>query len=154
MYSTLLVLHSLFRWLVLISLCYALYRAFRGYRSKAQFSNMDNKVRHWTATIAHIQLTIGILVFVKSPLIHQYFANFDTLVSNWDFTFFGLFHALTMFIAIVLITLGSAKAKRKQTDAQKFKTMLLYFAIALILIFIAIPWPFSPLAQRPYIRFF
>jgi hypothetical protein len=59
-----------------------------------------------------------------------------------------------MFVAIVLITIGSAKAKRKSNDTQKFKTMLIWFSIALLIIFIAIPWPFSPLANRPYIRTF
>jgi cbb3-type cytochrome oxidase subunit 3 len=30
--------------------------------------------------------------------------------------------------------------------------MLVWFTIALIIIFIAIPWPFSPFANRPYFR--
>jgi hypothetical protein len=30
--------------------------------------------------------------------------------------------------------------------------MLIWLSIALIIIFIAIPWPFSPFANRPYYR--
>jgi len=37
-------------------------------------------------------------------------------------------------------------------DKEKFKIMLLWYGIALIIILIAIPWPFSPLANRPYLR--
>ncbi|MBQ4912843.1 hypothetical protein J8L85_00240 [Maribacter sp. MMG018] len=154
MYSTVLILHSIFRWLVLLSLVYAIFRAGRGYFTKSSFSFWDNKVRHWTATIAHVQLILGMLVYMKSPLVQYYFANFKTSISNWDLTFFGLFHFTLMVVAIVLITIGSAKAKRKATDLEKFKTILLWFSIALTIIFIAIPWPFSPLANRPYIRTF
>ncbi|MEM1336310.1 MAG: hypothetical protein AAGF96_01110 [Bacteroidota bacterium] len=154
MYSTVLILHSVFRWLVLFSLCYAIVRAYRGYTTKSDFSFVDNKVRHWTATIAHLQLVLGILVYIKSPIITYYFSDFKNLVTDWNLTFFGLFHFVLMIVAIVIITIGSAKAKRKKTDRQKFKTMLVMFSIALIIIFIAIPWPFSPLANRPYIRTF
>ena len=154
MYATLLTLHSLFRWLVVLSLGFAIVRAYRGYSSKTNFSLWDNRVRHWTATIAHVQLILGVLVYVKSPIIHHYLANFEASLSNWDLTFFGLFHITLMLVAIVIITIGSAKAKRKETDPEKFKTMLWWFSVALVLIFIAIPWPFSPLANRPYIRAF
>ena len=152
MYSTILSIHSLFRWLVVISLCYAIYRTYKGHVNKSKFSFLDNKVRHWTATIAHIQLTLGIILYVKSPIIKYYFSDFKNLISDWNLTFFGLIHFILMLSAIVIITIGSAKAKRKKTDQEKFKTILVTYAIALLIIFIAIPWPFSPLANRPYIR--
>jgi uncharacterized membrane protein len=68
--------------------------------------------------------------------------------------FFGIIHIVLMLVAIILITIGSAMAKRKTGDEQKFKTILLWYSLGLLLILIAIPWPFSPLAQRPYMRFF
>ena len=57
-------------------------------------------------------------------------------------------------IKVVIITIGSAKAKRKKGAYAKFKTLFLWFVIALVLIFAAVPWPFSPLAQRPFLRSF
>ncbi|WP_343330783.1 hypothetical protein [Polaribacter staleyi] len=152
MYSTILMLHSICRWLVLFSLSYAIYRAYKGYSTKSNFSSLDNKARHWTATIAHIQLTLGILVYVKSPIINYFYSDFKNLISNWDLVFYALYHIIFMISAIMVITIGSAKSKRKETDIQKYKTMLIYFSFALIIIFIAIPWPFSPLANRPYFR--
>lgn len=154
MYSTVLILHSFFRWLVFFSLCYAIVRAYRGHLYNSAFSFWDNKVRHWTATIAHIQLILGILIFVKSPIIKYYLSNFKTSLSDWSLTFFGIFHPLMMIVAIIATTIGSAKAKRMKTDKQKFKTMFIWFSVALIIILAAIPWPFSPLANRPYLRTF
>lgn len=153
MYSTILFIHSIFRWIVLFSLVYAIFRAYKGYKSKSNFTHLDNKVRHWTATIAHIQLTIDMFMYIKSPIVKHFFSDFKNLISNWELTFFGLFHFVLMISAIVIITIGSAKAKRKKSDFEKFKTMLVYFSIALFIIFIAIPWPFSPLVNRPYLRF-
>lgn len=152
MYQTFIFLHSFFRWFVVLSLLCALLRAFNGYRTGRNFSATDNTVRHWTATIAHIQLVLGIMVYMKSPIIHYFWRHFKEAVTNWDILFFALIHLIAMVVAIVLITIGSALAKRRPDDKAKFRTMLFWFGLALLLIILAIPWPFSPLAQRPYYR--
>jgi hypothetical protein len=152
MYSTLIFLHSLVRWLVVISLIYAIYRAYVGFKAQKPFSKADNSIRHWTATIAHVQLIIGILVYTQSPSIKYFWKHTRDALQNWDVTFYSLVHALMMLLAIVVLTIGSAKAKRMETDSDKFKTMLLWFLIAFLLIFMAVPWPFSPLSNRPYLR--
>jgi uncharacterized membrane protein len=152
MYQTLTFLHSLFRWLVLFSLVYSVFRACKGYFLNLEFSKTLDSLRHWTATIAHVQLVLGIILYSKSPIVKYFWKNFNEAKTSFDILFFGLIHIALMLISIVLITIGSALSKRKATDQEKFATMLLYFSIALIIIFMAIPWPFSPLAQRPYIR--
>lgn len=152
MYQSLLVCHSFIRWFVLVSLLYSIYIAYKGYSQKLSFSKKDNLIRHWTATIAHIQLIFGILVYVQSPIVKYFWKNFNEAVQNLDASFFGIIHIVLMLTAIVFITIGSALAKRKLSDEQKFKTMLIWFSIALFIIFIAIPWPFSPLANPPYFR--
>jgi uncharacterized membrane protein len=154
MYAGLLVIHSLFRWVVLLLLLTGIYRASARYRTNKPFTKADNAIRHWTATAAHIQLIFGILLYIKSPLVHYFWNHSTALIASIDFTFFGLVHFGMMIIAVVLLTLGSAMAKRKLSDKEKFKTMFIWFLLALVLIFIAIPWPFSPFANRPYYRTF
>lgn len=150
MYQTLLVIHSLLRWLVALSLLYSIYRAWQGYRFLTPFTRTDNALRHWTATIAHTQLLVGMVLYSQSPMV-KYF-NAGTGDMHGEPIFFGAIHIALMLIAIVMLTLGSAKAKRKTTDTDKFRIMLVYFSIAAVIIFVAIPWPFSPLAHRPLIR--
>lgn len=152
MYQTLTVYHNAFRWLVLASLLLTIYRAGKGYFMRSPFTKTDNAIRHWTATVAHLQLMIGMTLYFQSPIIKYFLANFKTAIKSFDLTFFALVHSTIMLSAIVLITIGSALAKRQETDRQQFKTMLNWYGIALLLIFIAIPWPFSPLASRPYFR--
>ncbi len=152
MYQTLTFLHSIFRWLVLLSLLYSVFIAYRGYFRNKIFSKTDNSVRHWTATIAHIQLVLGITLYSQSPIIKYFWKNFEEAKESFDFLFFGLIHIFLMLFSIILITIGSAISKRKTRDKDKFKIMLIYFVVALLIIFIAIPWPFSPFANRPYFR--
>lgn len=154
MYSTLLVLHSLTRWLVLAFLVYSIYRAYVGYANNKTFSKTDNTFRHWTATVAHIQLMIGMILYTQSPIVKYFWSETEIGFQNFDLTFYGLIHLVLMLTSIVVLTIGSALAKRKPTDTEKFKTMLVWFSVALIIIFIAIPWSFSPLSSRPNFRTF
>jgi membrane protein DedA with SNARE-associated domain len=152
MYTFLLIFHSLFRWAVLISLIWAIVKAFSGYSGKKSYTKADNALRHWTATIAHVQLLLGITLFTQSPTAKMSAKVFTDNGHIREPFFFGVIHLSMMILAVIIVTIGSAIAKRKEPDSEKFKTMLIWFGIALIIILIAIPWPFSPLAQRPYIR--
>ena len=154
MYSRLLVIHSLFRWVVVLLLLTAIYRAFTGYRQQRHFSKTDNAIRHWTATVAHIQLIIGIMLYTQSPIVHYFWSHSAPSIPYFEITFFGVVHLSLMVLAVVLLTIGSAMAKRKPADKDKFKTMLTWFVVALLIIMLAIPWPFSPFAHRAYYRTF
>jgi hypothetical protein len=152
MSENLILIHSSFRWLVVTSLLIALYTAATGYLQKRKFTSIDNAIRHWTATIAHIQLMIGMLLYFESPLTAYFRKNFSTAKEHFDLVFFGAIHGSFMFTAILVITFGSAITKKKATDETKFKAMLIWYLIAFLIIFMAIPWPFSPLVNRPYLR--
>lgn len=150
MFQTLLFLHSLFRWLVLASLALSISRSAQGYRLQSAFTKSHDILRHVTATIAHIQLLLGILIYTQSPTVHYFSAH--PLNGPDEALFFGLLHISLMLLSILILTIGSAKAKRQTTDREKFRTMMVWFSIALALILVAIPWPFSPLANRPLLR--
>jgi hypothetical protein len=154
MYPVLLIIHSGFRWVVLLSVLYGIFRGLSGWFGDTSFTKSDNSVRHITATIAHIQLLIGYILYFNSPVISYFRAHYDEASKQFDFLFFGLIHIVLMTLAIVFITIGSSVSKRMDTDRQKFKTMAIWFSLALIIILIAIPWPFSPFANRPYLRSF
>jgi cytochrome b561 len=152
MYSTILALHSLVRWLVLTGLLFAIFRAYNGWFSKKSFSSLDNSVRHWTTTIAHIQLVFGLCLYFISPVIDYFLHNYKEAVHQREIRFFGMEHSLMMITAIIIITIGSAKTKRRQTDNEKFKTMAIWFTIGLLIILTSVPWAFWPLVSRPYFR--
>ena len=152
MYSVLLAIHSLIRWLVLISLLYSIIIAYRGWLSGKPFANADNVTRIITTTIAHIQLVIGVWLYFISPVVHYFWDNFGKAVHERQIRFFGMEHVTMMIIAITVLTIGSAKSKQKTADHKKFKTIAIWFTIALLIIFSSIPWSFSPLISRPNFR--
>lgn len=153
-YSLLLALHSFTRWLVLAGLLFTLYRAYRGWLRNKPFTSFDNTVTHTSATIAQIQLLLGISLYFISPLVAYFIQHFKEAVHEREMRFFGMEHSLMMLVAITLITVGSVFAKRKTTDKQKFKTLAVWYTLALVVILTNVPWPFSPLVSRPWLRFF
>jgi xanthine/uracil permease len=154
MYAFILALHSLIRWFVLTSLLFALYRAYVGWLGNKAYSKVDNQVRVIAATIAHIQLVIGLWLYFISPIANYFISHFKEAVHERQIRFFGMEHVTMMLIGITLITVASAKAKRKATDQEKFKTMAIWLTIALLVILSSIPWSFSPLISRPLFRAF
>ncbi len=153
MYATLTFCHSIMRWLLLAALICSIVRAYTGYKKQRTFLASDNAIRHWTATIAHIQLMIGILLYTQSPIVRYFWKHTHEIKDFPDGLFFSVIHMLLMLGAVTVITIGSALARRRDSDRQKFYTMFCYYLIALLIIFIAVPWPFSPLAVRPYFRY-
>jgi hypothetical protein len=94
------------------------------------------------------------MLYCISPVVRYFLTFFKTAVHQREIRFFGMEHITMMLIAVVLITIGSMKAKRQPIDKQRFKTMAIWFTIALIIILASIPWQFSPLISRPYFRSF
>lgn len=154
MYFSFLVLHSLLRWLVIISLFYTLFRAYRGWWQAHAFTATDELLRRVTLAVSHTQALIGLILYFISPLTVHFMTHFKEAVHDRQLRFFGMEHSFTMLLAVVIITITAMRVKRQTVDKQKFKTLAIGFSIATLLIIIAIPWQFSPLVSRPLFRFF
>lgn len=154
MHQLLLFLLSVNRWLVLATLFYAVYISLNGYLAGSAFTQGSNFIRHVTATIVHIQLILGIFLYIISPVVRFGGPMVSSSLLVGEQTFFRVVHLSLVLVAVVLVTIGSSKAKRQKTDELKFKSMLIWYFVALVIISIAIPWPFSPLGNRPYFRMF
>ncbi len=148
-FSFLLHMHSGLRWLMLIILLVAIYKSFTGYSGNKLFTKSDNTIRLLTVIFTHLQLIVGLILYIQSPLVKYFWGDPGNAIKQESPMFFGLFHFIFMLLAVVLITIGSAKTKRRNTDKEKFKTMRGWFLAALIIILLAIPWPYLPSAGRP-----
>jgi len=152
MYSFLIVAHSFFRWLVLLSLLFAIYRAYHGWLTNKIFTPLENSIRNFATAITNIQFLIGLWLYFKSPIVDYFWGNFQNAVHERDSRFFGIEHITMMFIAVSIINTGSGLVKRRLTDKSKFKTIAIWFSVGIIIIFLSIPWQFSPFTRRPYLR--
>ncbi len=154
MYLRLLFTHSCLRWVVLIVLIYSIYRFSIAKIYKKTFSKTDQLFSQLTDKLIQLQLVIGIVLYIVSPLLSGFWKQDEKFSEYTDQQFFGIIHAIMMFIAVSLISAGIALSKREFSDNMKYKKLIIFFGLALLIILIAIPWPFSPLSHRPYLRTF
>jgi Na+/serine symporter len=132
--------HSGLRWVVLALMIYAIFNALR---KKDFYAKSDRLLNMFAMVSLHIQLVIGLILYFTSAKV--------SFVEGWMsektgiLRFYGMEHITLMIIAIFLVTIGHAKAKRASEPAKKHKTILLFYAIGLILILASIPWPFRQL---------
>ena len=140
MYPGLVHAHSGLRWIVLLLLIVAVINALRK-MSGGTFQGSDRKVALYTLIGTHLQLIIGLVLYLMSPKV-QFGA--DTMKVSL-LRFYTVEHISLMLIAIVLITIGYIRMKKAAADPAKFRSLLIFYGIGLLLILISIPWPFRNL---------
>ncbi|MBU2526558.1 MAG: hypothetical protein KKC03_08155 [Bacteroidetes bacterium] len=141
MYSNLQTIHSYWAYLVLLVLIVATINAFSGLASKRAYAQKDLRIPLFALIFSHIQLLIAIALYFVSPYF-DILANsgMGTVMKDATLRLFLVEHPLTMVIAIVLITIGFSKHKKKTTDVAKFKTIAVFYGLALLLVLSRIPW--------------
>ncbi|MFN6091870.1 MAG: hypothetical protein ACK44N_05605, partial [Bacteroidota bacterium] len=70
------------------------------------------------------------------------FSNMAVAMKNPVTRFWTVEHITMMIMAIVFITIGNIRSKKMDTDAGKYKQILIWFGLALLVIIAAMPWPF------------
>lgn len=149
MYTGLLHLHSALRYVVLALLIITIAKAFIGWFGKKDYTTGDDKLSLFTFISSHTQLLIGLILYGISPVVKAGMADMAASMKDPIMRFWTVEHALSMVVAIIIITLGRIMSKKGTTDAAKHRRIAIYYLLALILIFSAIPWPFSAVA-RPW----
>ncbi|SHL60059.1 hypothetical protein SAMN05444266_104128 [Chitinophaga jiangningensis] len=76
MYSFLLALHSLVRWLVVITMIVSIFNAYRGWLQARPFGAASRQLRIVTVTTAHIQLVLNVSLYIISPVVHYFLRHF------------------------------------------------------------------------------
>src|SRR5690606_29120863 len=117
----------------------SIFRAARGYYWNKRFTKTDNLTRHWTATIAHVQLMVGMTLYFQSPLVKYFLRNFKTAKESIELLYFGLIHSVVMLLAIVLLTLGSSLARRQSIDRDKLRPLFTCYTAAFSVHMLVVP---------------
>ena len=133
-------IHSYWAYLVLLMLVFAVVNAFMGLLKKRNFTDKDVRIGLFTLIVSHIQLLIGLGWYFMSPAYKALKADSSEVMGNSVSRLLAIEHPLMMIIAIVLITIGWSKHKKKTEDAAKLKTFAVFYGLALVLIFARIPW--------------
>lgn len=145
MQHTLVIIHSLVRWLILLFGVWAVIRALMGVSGKSAYTSSDAKAGLFFMIFLDIQMLLGIVLLFISP-----FVSFDmgTTMKSPGLRFFTVEHTIMAIIAIALVHIGRGKIKKLTDDAKKHRTALIFFGLALIVILALIPWPFREALGR------
>ncbi len=130
MYEFIQKFHSGWAYLVLLILVVAVVNALLGLSSKKEFTTKDRKIALFALIFTHIQLVIGLIAYLVSPL---GLASFGQM-SDKALRLTSLEHPLINIIAIVLITIGWSKHKKLTDATAKFKTFAVFYGLGLLLI--------------------
>lgn len=141
MYSTVYFIHSWWAYLVIIVLVVASVNSLIGYFSKKEYGANDFRISLFTLIVSHIQLLIGLILYFVAP----YFQAFSEVgmggvMKDSTLRLYLVEHPLIMIIAVVLITMGYSKHKKKLTSNPKFKTLAIFYTLALVFVLSRIPW--------------
>ena len=135
------VIHSYWAYLVLLLLILSTANALIGLVSKREYSAKDFRISLSTLITSHIQLLIVIVLYFTNNYVSQFSEiGMGEIMKNSALRSTLVEHPITMIIALVLITIGYSKHKKKLTSKPKFKTLSIFYTIALVLILSKIPW--------------
>lgn len=134
MYTGLLHTHSALRYIVLILLVAVIIIAISGLVKKRPFSGLDNRMSLFLFIATHVQLLVGLLLYILSYT-NEGMVRFDSeTMSNPMIRYFTVEHVIMMLIAVVLITLGRTGMKKLSDDRAKHRRLLVFNTIALLII--------------------
>jgi len=142
MYTGLLHLHNVLRWVILLLLIIALFQAMMK-KEGIQKSSL------WLLIAAHITFLLGLYQYFTSDVVGytliERVGGFGNVMKDSFARFWVVEHITAMILAVALITIARRKAK-----ALSYNGAMWLYLIALIFILAAVPWPFREGIARPW----
>jgi hypothetical protein len=151
-YTTVLLLHSWVRWVVILIGLLALARAYGGWLGGKPWTRGDDNSSSMFARALDVQFLLGLALYVfLSPITHAAFRDIGGAMANRALRFWAVEHVFGMFIGVALAHVGLARLRKLGPDARRHKIAAIFFTLAMLAILASIPWPGAPNA-RPLIR--
>jgi|LNFM01.1.fsa_nt_gb hypothetical protein len=149
MYSAILVVHSVLRWVVLVLAVVVTARAFMGLRGGRPFEARDAKLGGAFLGAVHAQVVLGLVLHLAlSPITSAAMASMGAAMRDKTLRFWSVEHLAMGLIVAVLVTVARVRSKRAPDDAQKHQRALVGYGFALLVMLAMIPWPFRKVIGR------
>lgn len=142
MYPILLDVHSIIRWLILVTVLWSIARSAIRLQAGQPYEAMDKRLGLISMIFMHTQLLLGLWLYMISPMVQAGLADMGMAMKDSILRFWAVEHITGMIIGVAMVTVGYSTAKRATTDAQRFKRTLIWFGLGIIIVLATIPWPF------------
>lgn len=142
MYSTLLSIHDLLRWLVIFGGLAASATAIRA----AASNRLPTGTPALVFTICYdVQVLVGALLYLRfSPITTTALHHFDLAMRSDLLRFWAVEHPVGMIVGLVLAHIGRAKLGMAATTPGSARPAAIYLTLAFLVAVISTPWPFMP----------
>jgi hypothetical protein len=142
LYTAMLHVHSVGRWIVLLLLVFAILNSLIA--GGRPFIKSDNRLGLLLTIFADIMLLVGIYLWFAGSWGYRQIQDhgMNVVMKNPTLRFYAIEHMAGMLIAIILIHVGKAQARRPIGDRAKHRRTLIFYFLALLIILVSIPWPF------------
>ena len=141
MYNTVKIMHSYWAYLVLLVLILAVLNALYKTFSGKEYEAKDFRISLFTLIVSHIQLLMGVFLYFVSPRLDLFGElGMGGVMKDAVNRLYLIEHPLINILAVVLITIGYSKHKKKLTSQSKLKMIAIFYTIALVLFLSRIPW--------------
>lgn len=142
MYTVALHTHSFWAYIVLIVLIITVINSIAGSVGKKEFIAKDLRLALFSLIVTHIQLLLGLVLWFVSPVGLKAITNggMGEVMKDSMLRLNAVEHPLMMIIAVVLLTIGFSKHKKKNESNEKFKTLVIFYTLALIVVLSRLPW--------------
>jgi hypothetical protein len=153
MYSLTLVLHSWWRWVVLVLVLVATWRGIIGNRQARAWTDSDRRVNMFTTIALDVQMLLGLLLYVfLSPFTVEAFKDFGAAMRTPGLRYWAVEHLTTMVAAVIVAHVGNVMARKGASDAARHLRSAIFFGVVVLLLLFGTPWPGLP-NGRPLFRF-
>ncbi len=151
-FEFLLIVHSLTRWLVCLSLLSSCGFACYSLVATGRFTNAHKGLQDYTHFVLVFATLIGAIVYVFSPLVRYFFRHIGEPIESHEIRYFALIHVIAM-LSLPLISYAGRYYTNKAVQASaKLRSLAIWSMLPLLTAVIFSPWPIVTEAYRPLIR--
>ncbi|MCA0131125.1 hypothetical protein [Winogradskyella alexanderae] len=131
-------IHSYWAYLVLFVLVVATLNALFKFFGNKEFDAKDFRISLFALITMHIQLLLGLILWFTKGYFDE--MTVGEVMKNSTIRNLAVEHPTTMIIAVILVTIGYSKHKKKLVSKPKFKMLAIFYTLALVLVLAKIPW--------------
>jgi hypothetical protein len=147
-HSSILNIHSILRYLVLLFAVIVTVQSLVGMMGKKPFKDSNRKMALILLICCDLQLVLGLLLYYLTVISTGMLSSGGIMKDTYK-RFYAVEHSVSMIVAIILVHVGYSVTKKNIDPERKFKKLFWCAFIALGLFLAMIPWDGRQIVGRP-----